>query len=200
MRLSRLTVAAVLAASALALTACDPDGAGSDAAAPAASTATTAAPTGSAAAPAASASPKPAASTGKSAAAATGKATRPAADCTANAGGRTVLEATENAYSVHVWMRARPTTFVCGPDVPNDGYWEPRGDARVYEFDNDVRTTLLDGDLKSAGVDLTTFMKVQEACLKNAEPAAPYRCFGNQYEVELGAQNKVVGIAQLYRP
>ncbi|GAA2093902.1 hypothetical protein GCM10009759_20940 [Kitasatospora saccharophila] len=63
-----------------------------------------------------------------------------------------------------------------------------------------MRTTLLDGDLKSRGVDLTTFMKVQETCLKNAEPAAPYRCFGNQYEVELDARGKVTLIGQLYQP
>ncbi|QKW18866.1 hypothetical protein HUT16_07100 [Kitasatospora sp. NA04385] len=206
MRLSRSTVAAVLAASALALTACDPDGSGSDAAASApAATAATAATT-AASAPTASAAAKPttgakpSASAGKSTAAATGKATAPAADCTANAAGTTVLEATENAYSVHVWMRARSTRFVCGPDVANDGYWEPQGDAQVYEFANEVRTTLLDGDLKARSVDLTTFMRVQEACLKKAAPAAPYRCFGNQYQVELGAQNKVLAITQLYHP
>ncbi|GLW73398.1 hypothetical protein Kpho02_56970 [Kitasatospora phosalacinea] len=193
MRLNRLAVAAVLAASALALTACDPDGSGSDgASAPAATV--TAAPT------AAPASPKPPAGTGKPTAAASGKATTPAADCTAGANGTTVLEATENAYSTHVWMRARSTRFVCGPEVPNDGYWEPQGDARVYEFDNAVKSYLLDDELKPRGVDLTAFMKVQEACLKNAEPAAPYRCFGNQYEVKLGAQGKVLSITQLYRP
>ncbi|MFF4342606.1 hypothetical protein ACFY00_22080 [Kitasatospora sp. NPDC001540] len=202
MRPNRLAAAAVLAVSALSLTACDPDGSGSDAASAPAATAT-AAPTGSATAPAGpkpSASPKPPASAGKPTAAASGKATKPAADCTAAANGTTVLEATENAYATHIWMRAKSTTFVCGPEVPNDGYWEPQGEARVYEFDNAVKSYLLDDDLKPRGVDLTAFMKVQEACLKHAEPAAPYRCFGNQYEVKLGAQNKVLVITQLYRP
>ncbi len=203
MRLDRLAVAAVLAAAALALTACDPEGSSSDApgSTPTAAATATATAGGSATAPAASGTPKPAASGGKSTAGATGGTTVPAADCTANASGRTVLQATENAYLTHIWMRARSTRFVCGPDVPDDGYWEARGDAQVYEFDNDVKTYLLDENLKEKSVDLTTFMKVQESCLKKAQPAAPYRCFGNnQYEVKLGAQNKVLSITELYHP
>ncbi|MEV7216433.1 hypothetical protein AB0O31_25500 [Kitasatospora cineracea] len=206
MRLNRFAVAAVLAASALALTACDPEDSSSDASGstPAATSSATAG--GSApAAPAASGSPKPVASGGKSTGGGTtggttGKTTAPAADCAANAAGRTVVEATENAYMTHVWMRAKSTKFVCGPDVPNDGYWQAQGDPQLYSFDNDVKTYLLDENLKAKSVDLFVFMKAQEACLKQAQPAAPYRCFGNQYEVKVGAENKVLSITQLYRP
>ncbi|BAJ27488.1 MULTISPECIES: hypothetical protein [Kitasatospora] len=188
-------MAAVLAASALALTACEPDGS-----APAATAAATTGVPAAATSPAAASKPA-AGGTGKSTAAATGKASKPAADCTADAAGRTVVEATENAYAVHVWMRAKSAKFVCGPDVPNDGYWEAQGAARLYEFDNDVKTMLLDDKLQAKSVDLFVFMKAQEACLKNAEPAAPYRCFGNQYEIKVGgAQNKIVSITQLYHP
>ncbi|MDR3036737.1 MAG: hypothetical protein LBV78_27150 [Kitasatospora sp.] len=199
MRLNRFAVAAVLAASALALTACDPEGSSSDASG--STPAATASASGSAAAPAASGSPKPSAGGGKATAGGTtGKTTAPAADCTANAAGRTVVEATENAYMTHVWMRAKSTKFVCGPDVPDDGHWEAQGDPRLYTFDNDVKTYLLDESLKAKSVDLFVFMKAQESCLKQAQPAAPYRCFGNQYEVKADAQNKVLSITQLYRP
>ncbi|MFE2351764.1 hypothetical protein [Kitasatospora cineracea] len=205
MRLNRFAVAAVLAASALALTACDPEGSSSDASGSAPAATASAGGSAPAAAPAASGSPKPSASGGKATTGGatggtTGKITAPAADCTANAAGRTVVEATENAYLTHVWMRAKSTEFVCGPDVPNDGYWEAKGDPQLYSFDNDVKTYLLDENLKAKSVDLFVFMKAQEACLKQAQPAAPYRCFGNQYEVKADAQNKVLSITQLYRP
>ncbi|MFD7730050.1 hypothetical protein ACFV6F_06665 [Kitasatospora phosalacinea] len=209
MRLSRFTVAAVLAASALALTACDSDDPPSGAASAPAATAS--APAATASAPAATASagatggaaasPKPATSPGKSTAAATGKAGGPSADCTAGADGVKVIEATENAYATHLWVRARATRFVCGPDVPNDGYWEPQGEPRVYEFEGQSKSYLLNDELKVQEVDPITFMKVMDSCLHGADQAAaPYRCYGNQYEVKLDAQGKVTLISQLYHP
>ncbi|MFB7948698.1 hypothetical protein ACFC6L_27705 [Kitasatospora phosalacinea] len=199
MRLSRFTVAAVLAASALALTACDSDDPSADAAATAPATATASASAG--ATGGAAASPKPAASPGKSTAAATGKAGKPSADCTAGADGVKVIEVTENAYATHLWVRARDTGFVCGPDVPNDGYWEPRGEPRVYEFDGESKSYLLNEELKVQEVDPITFMKVVDSCLHGADQAAaPYRCYGNQYEVKLDAQGRVTLINQLYHP
>jgi len=194
MRLTRITVAALAAASALALTACDPEGStGSAAPAPASSAASTPA-------PAATDSPKPAASAGKSAGAGA-KASTPAADCTANAAQvGTVVEATENGYMTHIWMRAKSTKFVCGPDIPNDGYFEAVGEPKVYDVGNDTKTLLLDENLKPKEVDVFVFMKAQEACLQHKQPAAPYRCFGNQYAVKLDSKGALLSVAQLYRP
>ncbi|MFJ1795765.1 hypothetical protein [Kitasatospora griseola] len=194
MRLGRITAAALMAASALALTACDPDGStGSAAPAPASSSASNAA-------PAATDSPKPTASSGKSGAGATKGAT-PAAGCTANAAQvGTVVEAAENGYMTHIWMKARSTRFVCGPDVPNDGYFEAVGEPKVYDVGNDTKTLLLDENLKAKEVDVFVFMKAQEACLQHKQPAAPYRCYGNQYAVRLDAKGALLSVAQLYRP
>ncbi|MFD8599581.1 hypothetical protein ACFV1L_31710 [Kitasatospora sp. NPDC059646] len=196
MRLIRVTVAALTAASALALTACDPDAAAGGSAAPAPSS-----PAATGSAPAAgSNSPKPSASSGKSAEAG-GKPSKPAADCTANAAQvGTVVEATENGYLTHIWFRARPTRFVCGPDVPNDGYFEAVGEPKVYDVGNSTKTLLLDENLKAKEVDVFVFMKAQEACIQHKQPAAPYRCFGNQYAVKLDSKGALLSVTQLYRP
>ncbi|MEV7121466.1 hypothetical protein [Kitasatospora griseola] len=40
----------------------------------------------------------------------------------------------------------------------------------------------------------------QEACLQHKQPAAPYRCHGNQYAVKLDAEGAVLSVAQPYKP
>ncbi len=199
MRLSRITVATLVAASALALTACDPDSStGSAAPAPASAAPSGAAP--AAGSPAASNSAKPGTSSGKPGEGGA-KASKPAADCTANAAGvGPVVEATENGYQTHIWFKAKSTKFVCGPDVPNDGHFEAVGEPKVYNVANETKTLLLDENLKAKEVDVFVFMKTQEACLQGKQPAAPYRCFGSQYAVKLDSKGALLSVTQLYRP
>ncbi|WP_371500772.1 hypothetical protein OG871_28975 [Kitasatospora sp. NBC_00374] len=200
MKASRLFVATAVAVAALALTACDPDDtsggagtAGSAAPSTAATSTTSAAPS---AQPTASAKPGSA----KPSPAKSGGAT-PKADCTAQASSvGHVVEATENGYLTSVWMRAKATKFVCGPDVPNDGYFEGYGAPAVYTFSNDVKTTLLVGSTGKP-VDLDTFMKHMDDCLKNPTAvAAPYNCYGNQYVIKADGKNVITSISELYHP
>ncbi|MFD0572009.1 hypothetical protein ACFQ0T_25830 [Kitasatospora gansuensis] len=116
MNARRLPVAvAVLATAVLALTACGPKDP-----APASGPSLTATAT-----PAATVTPTAGASAGASVKPTAASKTSPkasgtkAADCTANAAqvGR-VIEAAEVGYATHVWMKAKETKFVCGPDVP----------------------------------------------------------------------------------
>ncbi|GAA1240211.1 hypothetical protein GCM10009665_33840 [Kitasatospora nipponensis] len=213
MNANRLSAAAVLAVAALALTACGPD---ETAGAPAAagSSAPTAASSG--AAPSATAQPsatqpsaaKPSATPSSSArpTAAKPSATKPTGatpspDCTAQAASvGQVVEATDNGYLTSVWMKAKPTKFVCGPDVPDDGYFTGYGSPAVYSFSNDVKTSLLAG-VQEKSVDLDTFMKHMDTCLHSPSTvAAPYQCYGNQYVVKVSGQNVVTSISELYHP
>ncbi|MFJ1702853.1 hypothetical protein [Kitasatospora sp. NPDC088346] len=201
MKASRLFAAAAVAVAALALTACDPDDTSgpATAASSAPATATAAAATGSAtpsAQPTASAKPGSA----KPSPAKSGAAT-PKADCTAQASSvGHVVEATENGYLTSVWMRAKATKVVCGPDVPDDGYFEGYGTPAVYTFSNDVKTTLLVGSTGKP-VDLNTFMEHMDNCLKKPSAvAAPYACYGNQYVIKADAKNVITSISELYHP
>ncbi|GGQ93822.1 hypothetical protein [Kitasatospora griseola] len=95
---------------------------------------------------------------------------------------------------------AKGATFVCGPDVPSDGSFEAVGEPEVHDVGNDTETLLPDENLEAEEVDVFVFMKTQEACLQHKQPAAPYRCHGNQYAVKLDAKGALLSVAQLYRP
>jgi hypothetical protein len=212
MKVNRFATAAVVAATAvLALTACGPDevngaaGAPSSAAAGTGSSApsTGAAPTaqpiggGSTAKPVKpTRTPKPTATKSSGAS--------PSSDCTAqaaaNLNGAIVVQATDNGYATHIWMKAQPAKFVCGPDVPDDGYYEGYGTPAVYSFSNDVKTTLLN-NVQPQSVDLDTFMKHQDACLHNPDSVTmPYHCYGNKYVITVNGQNVITSIDELYHP
>ncbi|BFV58973.1 hypothetical protein KCMC57_up40770 [Kitasatospora sp. CMC57] len=198
MNARRLPVAAaVLASSVLVLTACgpkDPAPAGGPAltasagATPTATAVGTGTGTAKPSAPAASKSAPKASAT-------------PAANCTANAAqvGR-VIEAAEVGYATHVWMKAKETKFVCGPDLPGESYFEATGAVKVFEFTNEVKTYVL-ADLKEKQLPLNDFMAHAEACLTNrASVKAPYNCYGNQFAVTVDASGKISAIHELYRP
>ncbi|TQF05157.1 hypothetical protein E6W39_26605 [Kitasatospora acidiphila] len=210
MKATRIAAAAIVAAAALALTACGPDdtstsaGSSPSAAASSAASTPTAAPS---AAPSTSAKPtaaSPAKPTGAAKPTATkSSGTTPGSDCTQlamkNFSGQ-VVEATDNGYLTHIWMKAKPAKFVCGPDIPDDGYFEGYGTPALYSFSNDVKTFLLNG-AKPVPVDLDTFMKHQDACLHSpSSVTAPYSCYGNKYIVTLTGQNEVTSITELYHP
>ncbi|MFI9274059.1 hypothetical protein ACIGXM_25630 [Kitasatospora sp. NPDC052896] len=128
----------------------------------------------------------------------------PNQDCTAAAkqdlAGQVVVEATDNGYMTSVWMKAKPTKFVCGSDVPDDGYYESYGSPVVYTFSNDVKTYVLNGATPQP-VSLDAFMKQQDDCLHNPSAvAAPGACFGNQYLITANGQNVITSITQAYHP
>ncbi|MFB7668578.1 hypothetical protein ACFC1R_32440 [Kitasatospora sp. NPDC056138] len=211
MKANRLAAAAVATVFVgLALTACGPDGvdgaAGSPTAGAAASTgggaqpvpAISTAPTG-AAKPTGTAKPS-----GKPAGVKPSGGATAGQDCTAAAkqglAGQVVVEATDNGYQTSVWMKAKPTKFVCGSDVPDDGYHESYGSPVVYTFSNDVKTYVLKG-ATPVPVSLDAFMKQQDDCLHNPSVvAAPGGCFGNQYLVTANSQNVITSITQAYHP
>lgn len=125
-------------------------------------------------------------------------------DCTAAAkqdlAGQVVVEATDNGYLTSVWMKAKPTRFVCGSDVPDDGYYQSYGSPAVYTFSNDVKTYVLKG-ATSVPVSMDAFMKQQDDCLHNPNAvAAPGACFGNQYLITANSQNVITSITQAYHP
>ncbi|WP_035800094.1 hypothetical protein [Kitasatospora mediocidica] len=180
-----LATAAALACAALSLTACGPDDptpAGAAPTAPARTSAPGTAPSTPATAPTASA--------------------KPAADCTANAvePGHRVIVATAVGHATSVWMKALDTKFVCGPDIPNDGYFQGYGTPQLYSFSNDVKTGML-ADMKTKSLELNTFMKLAGECLAtpNSMPQ-PYQCYGNSYDVTVNSKNVITSINELYHP
>ncbi|WP_457032023.1 hypothetical protein [Kitasatospora sp. P5_F3] len=178
---------AVLATAVLALTACGPKDP-----APATGPSLTAS-----ASPSVTATVKPTASASRSAT----KAGATPADCKADAAqvGR-VIEAAEVGYATHVWMKAKETKFVCGPDVPGESYFEGTGAVKVFEFSNEVKTYVL-ADLKEKQIPLNDFMARAELCLTNRTAVQPpYNCYGNQFTVTVDQAGKISTIHQMYRP
>jgi hypothetical protein len=211
MKVNRLAAAAAVAATAvLALTACGPDevngaaGSSTSAAAPAGGGTAQPAPAGSGA-PTHTAKPTGTAKpTAKPTGAKPSGGATPSQDCTAAAqqdrGGQQVVEATDNGYQTSVWMKAKPTKFVCGPDIPDDGYYQGYGSPALYSFSNDVKTYVLVGATPTA-VSMDAFMKQQDDCLHNPNAvAAPGGCFGNQYVITANSQNVITSISQQYHP
>ncbi|WP_404867405.1 hypothetical protein ACI1MP_01130 [Kitasatospora griseola] len=200
MRLNRFTTAAVLAASALALAACDPDGSPVGAAP---GTASAAAPTAGGAAAPSPATSKPAGgaeSPGKSGAG-TAKASPPAADCAAGAAALgTVVVAVDAAESPKTVLKARAAKFVCGPDVPGEGYFEAAGDAKTYEFASGAQAFVLI-DLKPKQATPQALAALVKACAKDPNSAPDLQhCYGNQLALKLDAQGRITTATQLYHP
>ncbi|MFE9422695.1 hypothetical protein ACFYNO_07020 [Kitasatospora sp. NPDC006697] len=210
MKANRLAAAVLVAATAmLALTACGPDEVDGATGAPsnsAAAPAGSAAPSGGAK-PTATAKPSPAKPTATAKPAGSAKPSggaTPSQDCTAAAkedlAGKQVVEATDNGYQTSIWMKAKPTKFICGPDVPDDGHYDSYGTPAVYTFSNDVKTYVLVGATPQP-VSLDAFMKQQDDCLHNPSVVqAPGGCFGNQYLITVTGQNVITNIVQQYHP
>ncbi|MER5862747.1 hypothetical protein [Kitasatospora sp. NPDC002040] len=191
---------ALLAAAVIALTACGPSEAKPEAVPTATAVASGAPGAAPAPASAASAKPVPVSSASKGAPKAP-KASAPVADCQADAAqvGH-VIEAAEVGYATHVWMKAKETRFVCGPDLPGASHFEATGAVKVFEFTNEVRTYVL-ADLKEKPFPLNDFMARAEACLTDRSAVQrPYGCYGNQFAVKVDAAGRISEIHQLYRP
>ncbi|WP_051970173.1 hypothetical protein [Kitasatospora azatica] len=203
MRARRLSATVlVLASAALTLTACGPDETPSAAPQPSASAAASSTAAPSAAAPSGSTKPSapaaPSASHKPSSSAKPSGSAKPTDDCAARGAqvGR-VLEATDDGYATHIWMRAKEAKFVCSPD--DDGYFQGVGNPSVFTFSNDVKTVLLAG-VKPTEVPLNDFMKHVDDCLHNPSSVRTYDCYGNMYLVTANSSNVITNITSLYHP
>lgn len=223
MTIRRLTAtAALLAAATLALTACDPNGTGTDSAAPAAgASAPAATTTGSTDGTASSAPSAPSASsapsgsrkaTGASSTASakpgghagstgpTGTAA-PTADCTtaAQRPGHKVVNVTAATATT---VTATPTRFVCGPEVENDGYYTPTGAATARTFAPGATASLfVMGDtMGPKAVSLTVFAQHAGDCAHNAEVPEPYSCYGGNYDITVDPAGRITSVTELFHP
>ncbi len=199
MKTRRLLAAAALVCTALTLTACGPDETTGAAASPTAAPGTPSSPPAASGKPAAPATPSGVKTSAKpTAAKPSGPA--PTADCTANAANLgKVVEPTEVGFATHVWMKAKDTKFICGPDVPNDGYFESFGAAKLYTFSNDVKAYVLE-NIKPTSVSLNDFMNHADTCLKSPNTVQqPRSCYG-QYMITADSSNVITKIEERYRP
>ncbi|MER8186991.1 hypothetical protein [Kitasatospora sp. NPDC094015] len=206
-RIANVTVTALLAATVLGLTACDPEGADagnpSTVAASPVTSATTAgegaagtgtASAGAGATPTAQPSGRP---TGKTSAKPSGKPS-PVVDCTAAAQrpGHQVVHVTAVSAT---GLTAQKTVFTCGPDVDNDGYYTATGSAQPYHFASGATATVVDLGAGSAqrAVPLPTLVEHLGGCLAHADGE---QCFGDNYDVTVDSAGRVTTIAELFHP
>lgn len=186
-----LAATALLATAVLTLTSCyataDPEPEPSPSVA--ASAGTSAAPTASAAttvpaAPAASAS-------------------APAADCTAAAQhpGHEVIKA-DAATAARV--TATGATYVCGPDVTDDGYYRASGSAADHPFAAGATAELVStagsGGVATAAVPLATLVSHINDCAAQRGVAEPYGCFGGFYDITVDGSGAITAISEVYHP
>ncbi|GAB2721876.1 hypothetical protein [Kitasatospora kifunensis] len=206
MKAHRTCAAVVLAAAALTLTACGPDEttASTAPATSAVASAPAAAKPTDTAVPSAKPSTRPSAParpSGAKPSGGTGGTASPTAGCNPNEpiSGR-MVEATDDGYATHIWMRAKSTKFVCNDIADDGGVFESYGDPTVFTFSNDVKTTIL-SSAQPQTVDLNTFMKHLDDCLHNKSAVQPpHFCYGNQYVITADSKNVITSITEAYRP
>ncbi|GAB2734040.1 hypothetical protein GCM10010442_64320 [Kitasatospora kifunensis] len=103
---------------------------------------------------------------------------------------------------------AEPARFVCGPGVPDDGYWQGVGRLSLYSLAPNATFQLFDqvkaNTSGSTGLDPVSrqvFLQVANDCATNAVTVPkPYGCYGNMYAVTLGSGNTVTSISEIYHP
>ncbi|MDH6112170.1 hypothetical protein P3T36_006804 [Kitasatospora sp. MAP12-15] len=127
----------------------------------------------------------------------------PSADCTANAKkpGHTVINATV-AWGNPDRIGANATKFICGPDVPNDGYYEAVAPNSGYNFAPGAKATLV-GNYVSDGtkaVSVTDLLTHIDHCTQNPSGQDPYSCYGNMYDITVNGSGLITSIAELYHP
>ncbi|AUG76947.1 hypothetical protein CFP65_2089 [Kitasatospora sp. MMS16-BH015] len=202
------TAALATAALTLSLTACDPTqpSDGKSAAAPAPTVTATAvpvsAPTGGTTAGAGQTTPKPTRATAKPGTSTKPSATaKPSADCTANAQhpGHKVINATV-AWGSPDRIGANATKFVCGPDVPDDGYYEAVAPNTEYRFAAGAKATLLATGVKTTEVPLARLLQQINTCTGHPGDAGDYSCYGNMYDITVDATGRITTISELYHP
>ncbi|MEV4558363.1 hypothetical protein AB0K51_15420 [Kitasatospora sp. NPDC049285] len=197
-----LGTAALLTAAVATLTACDPSDA--PAAPGATASATASATAGATPSTAPTASVKPTASTSAKPSAAKPSASHTGAapaNCTtaAQRPGHRVINVTAGTADK---LTATATTFICGPDIDNDGYYQATGAASSYSFASGATAQLVtvSGAVGTGPVSVAALVQHVNDCAAHHEPAAPYSCFGGMYDITTDASGKITAITELYHP
>ncbi|GAA0676290.1 hypothetical protein GCM10010193_31740 [Kitasatospora atroaurantiaca] len=190
--------AALLAATALTLTAC-----GSKGAATASSSVTVSdSPTASTAS--ASASPSTSASAAASVpASASGSAPAGGGGCTPRTDlpGHKVIHVVSGDVAAEQLM-ASATKFSCGPNTPSGGAYTPTGPTVRYSAVTEITADL--ATLRGVGANLTVpFSRLIEHandCTDRGAVAEPFSCFGNNYEITVDSAGQITHISELFHP
>ncbi|MCX4749643.1 hypothetical protein OG455_29720 [Kitasatospora sp. NBC_01287] len=230
MRNRRLFAATALLTTALglSLSACGPDtpsttspNANAGAPSTAASTAPSTAPSTAANAPApvatvptppASAAPAAATSAKPTPAKTTAKPTptkptaapsSPTADCTAAAThpGHKVINAV-TGWADPNRLGGNPTKFICGPDVPDDGYYQSVAGSADYTFAPGATAHLV-GNYASEGgqsVSITDLLTHIDHCTTGNTTGNPSACYGNMYDITVDSAGRITTITEVYHP
>ncbi|WP_327681568.1 hypothetical protein [Kitasatospora sp. NBC_00458] len=123
------------------------------------------------------------------------------ADCTALAQqpGHQVVRVVEE---IEGRLSARPTRYVCSPDAPDDGSYDPFGEPVAYPLAARVTATLVDLEHGEPAkeVQLPVLMQHLDDCLADRVPEAPYGCYGDTYDIVLDARGRITRITELYHP
>lgn len=185
MTASRLLAAATLLTATLTLAACGPEKTPSSTSASpsfsASATAPTSAPVGASASPTGSTHPSRSAS--------------PAADCTANAKhpGHQVINVTAASGTQ---LTATATNFICGPDVPDDGYYQVTGPASSYTLAPGAVTEIV---VLGSGPDMLHKISLDQFDA-HVKECSGHGCFGNNYDITVDPAGHITHISELYHP
>lgn len=202
-----LTTVALLAAATLGLTACDDNSTGSSAPTTAATAPSTLASVSAASAPASptghpSTAPKPSGS-GRTATSQPPAPKTPSADCTTRAQhpGHKVIDVV-GVTPGSLQLKATATRFVCGPDVPDDGYYESAGAPASYQLAPGATADLMVLDAQSGPrpASVADLIKHASECIQGHDVARPYGCYGNMYDITVDSAGHITDISELYHP
>ncbi|WP_327068417.1 hypothetical protein [Kitasatospora sp. NBC_01302] len=128
----------------------------------------------------------------------------PTPDCTAAANhpGHKVINATV-AWGDPNRIGANATTFVCGPDVPNDGYYQAVAPNTGYTFAPGAKATLLGRYVStdpSTAVSITDLLTHINQCVQHPGADGPHLCYGNNYDITVNGAGQITTITELYHP
>ncbi|WP_329582737.1 hypothetical protein OG500_22135 [Kitasatospora sp. NBC_01250] len=134
----------------------------------------------------------------------TAAAPTPGSDCTAAANhpGHKVINATV-AWGDPNRIGANATTFVCGPDVPNDGYYQAVAPNTGYTFAPGAKATLLGRYVStdpSTAVSITDLLTHINQCVQHPGADGPHLCYGNNYDITVNGAGQITTITELYHP
>ncbi|KJK55089.1 hypothetical protein [Saccharothrix sp. ST-888] len=129
---------------------------------------------------------------------------KPAPDCTAAArqpGHRMIHVVGGNPGKNQ--LSATATKFICGPDVPNDGYYEPTGSPRTFKLAPGAQSRLIalgDFGITQTEVPAAQLIKHADDCAHQRDVARPYNCFGGNYDITVDSAGRITRIDEAYHP
>jgi hypothetical protein len=174
--------AALLAATALTLTACGPDdGSGTGASSAAPSTAASV----------------PATASGKPSAKPTGGGSAQPSDCPTLAPGHIAIHV-DNVNGAMNHVEAYIAKADCDPGLPDGPQWTPTTQAVEYTFSQTAKTKIIydDGGLKLVPWD--TALRHVQACEHPDKPPKGEECMANFYDVVVNSDKQITELTQLY--